>query len=78
MATVVTLDDLKTDGTAAVRLSEAAMAGTLDDISDGKKVTSEALLVMQIESTANSLTIMTTSTVVKERGDTLKGCCGKF
>lgn len=78
MATVVTLESLKTDGTAAVRLSEEAMAETLDDISDGKKVTAEALLVMQIESTANSLTVMTTSTVVKERGDTLKGCCGKF
>lgn len=77
-AAVVTLDGLEITGTAAVRASEQAMADELDNITDGKKLTSEGLLKMQIESTANSLTIMTTSTIVKERGDTLKGCCGKF
>ncbi|MDR6536953.1 hypothetical protein [Variovorax soli] len=58
--------------------SESDLKKALSDIKSGKEVDAAHLLYYTQEVNQNSLTVNIVSSIVKERGETLKGCCQKF
>jgi len=78
MGSSVTIADLRSTALPAVSASEAQLASVLSTISSGETVSNADLLRYQIELTSNSLTAEISSSIVNERGKTLKDVVQKF
>ena len=61
-----------------VSKSESDLQLAMDAIKSGKDVDATQLLYYTQLVNQNSVTIAMVSSIVKERADTLKGCCQKF
>lgn len=77
MATL-TMDHLRDTSEVIMRDSEDRLFEMLDSIASGDDVSNADLLKYQIELSINSLTATITSSIVKERSDTLKAVVQKF
>lgn len=79
---------MATDGVSLVGLqavvdvqiaaAEKDLKAVLSEIKSGKDVDAAHLLYYTQQVNQNSLTVSLISSIVKERADTLKGCCQKF
>jgi hypothetical protein len=79
MATTgVSLGELQTLTATPIAESEKELRSVLSDIKSGKEVDAAHLLMYTQMVNQNSLTVSMISSIVKERADTLKGCCQKF
>ena len=78
MGKSVTLGGLQSVVDVLIDKSETDLAGVLDNIKTGKEVSAAQLLYYTEAVNQNSLTVSLISSIVKERADTLKGCCQKF
>jgi len=77
MATL-TMDHLRDTSEVIMTDSEDRLYEMLDSIASGDDVSNADLLKYQIELSINSLTATITSSIVKERSDTLKAVVQKF
>lgn len=75
---VLTLDHLRDSSEVIMSDSEDRLYQMLNSISSGDEVSNADLLKYQIELSINSLTATITSSIVKERSDTLKAVVQKF
>ncbi len=75
---VLTLDHLRDSSEVIMTDSEDRLYQMLNAISSGDEVSNADLLKYQIELSINSLTATITSSIVKERSDTLKAVVQKF
>ncbi|MGX5652485.1 hypothetical protein ACWKW4_19690 [Hydrogenophaga borbori] len=75
---VLTLDHLRDSSEVIMNDSEDRLYQMLNSISSGDEVSNADLLKYQIELSINSLTATITSSIVKERSDTLKAVVQKF
>lgn len=75
---VLTLDHLRDSSEVIMTDSEDRLYQMLNSISSGDEVSNADLLKYQIELSINSLTATITSSIVKERSDTLKAVVQKF
>lgn len=75
---VLTLDHLRDSSEVIMTNSEDRLYQMLNSISSGDEVSNADLLKYQIELSINSLTATITSSIVKERSDTLKAVVQKF
>jgi hypothetical protein len=75
---VLTLDHLRDSSETIMSDSEDRLYEMLNAISSGEDVSNADLLKYQIELSINSLTATITSSIVKERSDTLKAVVQKF
>ncbi|MDR6856362.1 hypothetical protein [Variovorax guangxiensis] len=78
MATGVSLGALQELTATPIADSEKELRTVLSDIKSGKDVDAAHLLYYTQMVNQNSLTVSMISSIVKERADTLKGCCQKF
>jgi len=78
MAGSVTLNALEIQVQPEIERSESDLKSVLDTIKSGGEVDAAKLLYYTTEVNKNSLTINMFSSIVKERGDTLKGACQKL
>ncbi|NIM39598.1 MAG: hypothetical protein GTN84_00330 [Hydrogenophaga sp.] len=74
----LTMDHLRDTSEVIMRDSEDRLFEMLESISSGEDVSNADLLKYQIELSINSLTATITSSIVKERSDTLKAVVQKF
>lgn len=75
---VLTLADLSAQTIPIMADSEDDLAVMLGSISSGETVSNADLLKFQLALATNSLTANITSSIIKERSDTLKGVAQKF
>jgi hypothetical protein len=75
---VLTMDHLRDTSEVIMTDSEDRLYEMLDSIASGDDVSNADLLKYQIELSINSLTATITSSIVKERSDTLKAVVQKF
>lgn len=75
---VLTLEHLRDSSETIMKDSEDRLYEMLNAISSGEDVSNADLLKYQIELSINSLTATITSSIVKERSDTLKAVVQKF
>lgn len=75
---VLTLEHLRDSSETIMSDSEDRLYEMLNAISSGEDVSNADLLKYQIELSINSLTATITSSIVKERSDTLKAVVQKF
>lgn len=74
----VSLGALEDMTSTIIAESEKDLKTVLSDIKSGKEVDAAHLLYYTQEVNQNSLTVNIVSSIVKERTETLKGCCQKF
>jgi hypothetical protein len=75
---VLTMEHLRDSSEGIMSASEDRLYEMLNAISSGEDVSNADLLKYQIELSINSLTATITSSIVKERSDTLKAVVQKF
>ncbi len=75
---VLTMEHLRDSSETIMSDSEDRLYEMLNSISSGEDVSNADLLKYQIELSINSLTATITSSIVKERSDTLKAVVQKF
>jgi hypothetical protein len=74
----VSLGGLQAVVDVQIAAAEKDLKAVLSEIKSGKDVDAAHLLYYTQQVNQNSLTVSLISSIVKERADTLKGCCQKF
>ena len=74
----VSLGGLQAVVDVQIAAAEKDLKAVLSEIKSGKDGDAAHLLYYTQQVNQNSLTVSLISSIVKERADTLKGCCQKF